>query len=195
MTSLSPTPPLLNALTELFYSDLAQLGVFEEVTADQLARDYRMLLAHRDHMTVTMERFYNEPVKLEVLEGRSSAPFYGRKILLRRESDNVVVQFGIVRINFDYVTDEVRQQIESRSIPLGRILINHNVLRDVHLGTLWRIEPGPVLRQHFGLTTSVITYGRTALIECDGQPAIELLEIAAPLAEVPEGPGAQATRD
>jgi chorismate-pyruvate lyase len=195
MSSTLPTPPILNSLTELFYADLAELGKFEEVSSDVMARDYRMLLAHRDHMTVTVERYHNCPVNLEVVEAVSDGHHYARKILLRRQSDNAVVQFGIVRIDFRYVADDVRTQIESKSTPLGRILINHNVLRDVHLGALWRVTPGPDLQRHFGLSDPVVTYGRTALIECDGQPAIELLEIVAPLAEILEGLGLQSNAD
>jgi chorismate-pyruvate lyase len=179
----------------LFYADLAELGKFTEVSSELMARDYRMLLAHRDHMTVTVERYHNCAVNLEVVEAVSNGRHYARKILLRRETDNAVVQFGIVRIDFRCVADNVRKQIESKSIPLGRILINHNVLRDVHLGALWRVTPGPDLQRHFGLSDPVVTYGRTALIECAGQPAVELLEIVAPLAEILEGLGLQTNAD
>jgi hypothetical protein len=34
--------------------------------------------------------------------------------------------------------------------------------------------------QWFGLTEPVRTYGRLAIIHCDEQPAVELLEIVAP---------------
>ena len=42
------------------------------------------------------------------------------------------------------------------------------------------ITPGPDMMQWFGLKTPAITYGRLAIIHCDGQPAVELLEIVAP---------------
>jgi hypothetical protein len=45
---------------------------------------------------------------------------------------------------------------------------------------LWRIEPALELQQRLALTTSTTVYGRTALISCDGAPAIELLELVAP---------------
>jgi hypothetical protein len=37
----------------------------------------------------------------------------------------------------------------------------------------------------FGLTEPETTYGRQAIIHCDDQPAIELLEIVAP-ADIPK---------
>jgi chorismate-pyruvate lyase len=182
----------LESLVRLFFDGLADIGAFEEVASSQMARDYRMLLAHQDHMTVTVERYHACPVDVEVLAVQLNEHHYARKILLRRQSDRAVVQFGIVRLNFAFVSDEVRRRVESQDTPLGRILIQHNVLRDVHLTKLWKVTPGPELQTHFGLPVPVPTYGRTALIDCDGEPAIELLEIVAPLAEVLEGLGIRA---
>jgi chorismate-pyruvate lyase len=140
-------------------------------------------------MTVTVERYHNCPVDVEVLATQLTDQHYARKILLRRQSDRAVVQFGIVRLDFAFVSEEIRRQIESQEIPLGRILINHNVLRDVHLLQLWKVTPGVDLQRLFGLPTPVPSYGRTAVIDCDGQPAIELLEIVTPLREILEGLG------
>jgi hypothetical protein len=75
----------------------------------------------------------------------------------------------------------VRREVESQATPLGRILIAHNVLRVVHLTKLWKVTPGADLQRMFGISPDHITYGRTAIIDCDGKPAIELLEIVAPV--------------
>jgi chorismate-pyruvate lyase len=173
----------------LFYDDPARLATFEEVSSAAMARNYRMLLAHQDHMTVTVERYHNCPVNVEVLTSTLDDNHYARKILLRRQSDNTVVQFGIMRTDFSTVSDEVRRKIESRSMPLGRILIEHNIFRDVHLEKLWKATPGPDLQAYFGLPSPVPSYGRTAIIDCDGKPAIELLEVVTPLEEILEGLG------
>src|SRR3954470_1172361 len=113
------TTPDLETLVGLFHSNLAALGRFEEVDSHVLARDYRMLLAHDSHMTVTVERFYNEPVDVRVLNVNLSGNHYAREILLARQSDGAVVQFGIMRLDFSSVSPEVRQEVESRSTPLG----------------------------------------------------------------------------
>jgi hypothetical protein len=83
-------------------------------------------------------------------------------------------------MDFRFFTDEVRREIESQTTPLGRILIRHNVLREVELCKLWRVEPGQELCRLFKIALAAMTFGRTALIHCNGQPAIELLEIVAP---------------
>jgi chorismate-pyruvate lyase len=168
-------------LLGLFYESPADLGRLEEVAVDDLSADYRKLLAHDEHMTVAVEQFHGGPVDLRVLETIVTPTHYARKILLARQSDGEVVQFGIVRLNFQYLADDVRRQIESRNKPLGRILIEHNVLRQVQLLALLRVEPGPDLCELFGLARPLLTFGRTALIYCNGEPAVELLEIVAPV--------------
>ncbi len=173
--------PDLDTLVGLFYPSREPLGRFEEVDSHDLARDYRMLLAHDSHMTVTVERFHNGPVDVRVLDSRLTGTHYARKIVLSRQSDGVVVQFGIMRLDFSCVSPEVRREVESQSTPLGRILIQHNVLRAVHLTKLWKVTPGDELRRLFNLAPGPITYGRTAVIHFDGEPAVELLEIVAPV--------------
>jgi chorismate-pyruvate lyase len=170
----------LSTLIDLFYPDAAALGQFTQVSAEEMPPPYGELLAHQHHMTVTVEAHHRSPVDVRVLERKTDGNYYSRKILLARQSDGRVVQFGIMRVNFAYLSPEVRREIESESIPLGRVLINHNVLREIELESLWKVEPGPDLRQLFDISAGQITYGRTALIHCNGEPGVELLEIVTP---------------
>ncbi|HTU27603.1 MAG TPA: hypothetical protein VMF30_19490 [Pirellulales bacterium] len=179
MTTHSTTH-ILESLVALFYPCLDDLGDFIEMPAGALPPVYQGLLAHQNHMTVTVERYHRSPVDVHVLETRISGEHYARKILLTRQSDGAVVQFGIVRLNFAHVDADVRREVESQQIPLGRVLIAHNVLREIHLLRLWQIDPGPDLVKLFDLPAPQALYGRTAIIDCNGEPAIELLEIVAP---------------
>jgi chorismate-pyruvate lyase len=167
----------LEQLIQLFFEDEIQLGHFEEVVADDVPQPSRSLLNHDQHMTVTVEKHYETSVDVKVLQTRTEGDHYSRKSLLTKHSDGGVVQYGIVRINKSYLTPVVREEIETKETPLGRVLINHNVLRKVKLLSLLKIECGPELAREFGFEIGQTCYGRTALIFCDGSPAIELLEI------------------
>ena len=90
------------------------------------------------------------------------------------------MQFGIVRVHLDYCSAPVREAIVAGRTPLGRILIEHNVLRVVEPTAFLRVRPGPAVAKWFGLAQARPTYGRLAVIHCDGQEAIEVLEIVAP---------------
>jgi chorismate-pyruvate lyase len=180
VTEVTPPTVELDELISLFYENQEELGQFSERSAEQCAEAYREMLAHQAHMTVTVERRHGCEVDVEVLESRSTDTHYLRKILLRRKSDRRVVQFGIVRLSLAALQPQVRDEIMAQQIPLGRVLINHNVMRHVQLNALWEISCGTELSQLFGVEDGHITYGRTALIYCDGEPAVALLEVVAP---------------
>ncbi|MEX2026540.1 MAG: hypothetical protein WEH44_04550 [Pirellulaceae bacterium] len=172
--------PALDHLAGLFYPDTAELGLFEEVLAEAMPSEYRELLAHHDHMTVSLEQHHGCRVEVEVLASERAGDYYSRKIILHRQSDGRVVLFGIPRINLTLVDEDIQREILGQQAPLGRVLIEHNVLREVQLASLYRVTPGPDLCRCLNLAAPQTTYGRTAFIYCDGYPAVELLEIVSP---------------
>jgi hypothetical protein len=174
------TPDELYALVRLFYAQPQVLGHFEEVLISRMPEPFRELLAHTEHMTVTVEQFHNSPVDVHVLDTLVTPTHYARKITLSRQRDGCVVQFGIMRVNLRLLPPEVRREIEAQQTPLGRILIEHDVMRKIHLMSLWEVLPGEDLCRIFGLSSPQVTYGRAAVIDCNGEPAIELLEIVTP---------------
>ncbi|QDU94302.1 hypothetical protein [Lignipirellula cremea] len=182
MSTTRRTTPALDALVRLFYPSASQLGEFREVESGELPPAESRLLDHEEHMTVTVESFHQSAVDVKVLETQITRTHYARKILLQRKTDGAVVQYGLVRLNFSFLPDEVREEIESQQTPLGRVLIEHDVLREVMLLSLWEIEPGEELRSLLALPPTVThCYGRTAFIYCNGIPAVELLEVVTPV--------------
>lgn len=153
----------------------------EHVSAAATPEPYRSLLAHDYHMTIAMESFHKTTVDVRVLASHREGEMYCRKIILLKQGTDQVVQFGLVRFNFAYVTEEVAQAILTEKIPLGRILIEHNVLRHINLGALLKIYPGAELCRLFRCSSTAATYGRLATIFCNHRPAVDLLEISVPL--------------
>ena len=178
-----PLGPRLGELVTLFHDHPDALAAFERVSADQCPEVYRELLAHSAHMTVAVEQHHGELVDVQVLQESRSGQYYQREILLRRSSDQRVVQFGIVRLDLAALPPPVSAQILSRQLPLGRILIDNAVLREVQLATLWKVTCGPLLADYFGVPDGRGTFGRTARIIVDSTPTIDLLEIVAPESE------------
>ncbi len=173
-------PPDLSVLVDLFYPNLSALGEFQESDASGIPAPFRGLLAHDAHMTVTVEAFFRDTVDVAVLQSHHTPTHYSRKILLSTRRGQQPVLFGLVRLNLGFLAPDVRAEIESERVPLGRVLIEHNVMRNVRLLSLWQIEPGTELKRLFGLADSQRCFGRTALIYCNGVPAVELLEIVTP---------------
>jgi hypothetical protein len=153
----------------------------EVLPPEALPEPYHGLLVHNHHMTVTVEAFYGSLVDVRVLERLHDGDTYARKILLTLRCDGRVVQSGIVRIRLEYCSAPVRAAILEEKTPLGRILIEHDVLRRIEPTAFFRVRPGPYLRGWFGQSAQFDTYGRLGIIHCDEKPAIELLEVLAPI--------------
>ena len=171
----------LDKLIGMFPGEDLLISQAEHLASAMVPEPYRGLLAHNHHMTVTMEAYYGVTVDVEVLDRQQAGEIYGRKILLRRSDTHRVVQFGLVRFDFQYVTAAVRDEILAEKLPLGRVLINHNVLRHIDLGAVLKLTPGPQLARLFDCREKTDLYGRLATIFCNGKPAVDLLEIAAPV--------------
>lgn len=167
-----------NTLLGLFYENPAEdCCVATRVTSESLPDPYRELLVHENHMTVTVESFHDSLVDVKVLKEKKTDEIYARKILLTRQSDDAVVQFGVVRLHRDLLPAAARDAIEAKETPLGRILIEQGLLRHVQLLDLWKCDTTGELQSLLQMKEPTTVYGRTAIIHVDSQPVIELLEI------------------
>jgi hypothetical protein len=173
---VSPGPDL-HTLFHLF-PPASYLRDFDVVPADQVPEPYHKLLVHEHHMTVTVEAHHGSLVDVKVLERKRDGDSYARKILLAKKSDGRIVMFGLVRIWLNYCSRQVSDAIISEKTPIGRILIENNVLRRNEPTEFFKLTPGPDMVTWFG--SSAPTFGRLAIIYCDEKPAVELLEIVAP---------------
>ncbi|MDG2224117.1 MAG: hypothetical protein P8L85_22235 [Rubripirellula sp.] len=156
----------------------SQLGEFDSVESVPSPSD--RLLDHHGHMTVAVESHFGQNVDVHVHRCKRQGDWYSREITLITQQSQRTIQYGIVRLDTTKLDAEVWRKIESQQVPLGRALIEHDVLREVQMCELWKVTAGPCLAEMMHLQLNDELYGRTALIYCDGVPAIELLEIVVP---------------
>lgn len=134
------------------------------------------LLVHHEHMTEVLQRRYGRAVDVHVLDEHLDGNSYTRKISLT-SGGGPVVEWGIVRLDFAFVADAVRDEILVKRVPLGAILIKHGVHRRIKPRWFLRFPPGGPLLTLFSDTSPEALYGRIGTIYCNECPAIELLEI------------------
>ena len=157
----------------------------EHVPASVVPQPYRRLLVHDQHMTISMESYHQCRVDVDVLDRTVTGMIYCRKIRLRKAGTKIPVQYGLVRFDLSYVVPAVREKILAEEIPLGRVLIEHNVLRHIDLGAILKIQAGPELANALAMPVGGVTYGRLATIFCNQKPAVDLLEVSSQLVEEP----------
>jgi len=151
------------------------------VQPDEIPHPQDQLLVHHAHMTEVLQKHHGRPVSVDVQEWRLDGDLYTRKIALSPAGIDKVVEWGIVQLDFRYMSQEVRDEILARGKPLGAILIAHNVLRRIKPRWFLRFpESGPVMRLFeppAACEPDGFAYGRIGTIYCNEEPAIELLEI------------------
>jgi chorismate-pyruvate lyase len=180
-TKLSDSPVTESALLELCrpFTNGEFAPQCAVVQPDEIPFPQDQLLVHHDHMTVVLERHHRAPVRVHVLDEHLDGDIYTRKISLTPAGrDGTVVEWGIVRLDFRYMAPAVREEILRKELPLGAILIKHDVLRRIKPRWFLRFPTGgPVMGLFGDAQTSQPAYGRIGTIYCNEEPAIELLEI------------------
>jgi hypothetical protein len=169
----------LHELTALFPQSGLARGEFSLCEGDAVPEPYHTLLVHRHHMTVTLERRHGATLELRVLETRCEGDRYARHLFLTADGAGPAVLAGLMRIRLEHCRGEVERAILEQHRPLGRILIEHRVLRHIETVAFLRARFDAGAAADYGWPGQVETFGRLALIFCDGKPAVELLEVVA----------------
>eukprot|EP01112_Ceratiomyxa_fruticulosa_P023561 TRINITY_DN905_c0_g1_i1.p1 TRINITY_DN905_c0_g1~~TRINITY_DN905_c0_g1_i1.p1 ORF type:complete len:191 (-),score=46.31 TRINITY_DN905_c0_g1_i1:153-725(-) len=184
---MEDVPQPLALFWSFFHGDVTTSG-FEEMEIDEVPSPFRELLCHNAHMTLTLEKHYHQPMILQVLNTLHMKDSYTRTITLNipnTQPDTATpyypVQFALMRINLKYFSDQFKTDVISAKIPLGRILQDHKIIRQVKFHKVFKFSKGidfssdltTELEKHIALPT----FGRQATIFCDNNPAIELLEV------------------
>ena len=173
--------PALDHLAGLFYSDLAELGTFEEVLAEAVPEPYRTAAgpsrAH-DRLGRAASRLQ---VDVEVLATQQSGDYYSRKIVLHRQSDGAsccsAFRGSICGWWMTTCGGKSSSQNDAARARADRAQRAPRSAAGLALSRRARARPVPAAGPAQPART---TYGRTAFIYCDGYPAMELLEIVAP---------------
>ena len=177
----------LNDVLGLFPDSRLTIDAMHFVDADDVPEPYASLLVHEHHMTVTLEEYHGSPVHLEVLAVRHEGDDYARKLVLHSAGpDGPVVMAGAMRFLLGNVEERLRSEIVAAQTPLGRLLIEHGVLRRIETRAFLKVSLlGSVGKFFADSVDSEITYGRIAVIFCNEEPVVELLELVSPKA--PQG--------
>lgn len=149
----------------------------EAVPPDAVAPPSDALLVHQNHMTLELERFHGKPVAVQVLEEHLEGELYTRKIGLTLIGTSRVVEWGICRLNFRHLSQQVREEVLAKKLPLGAVLIRNKVHRRIEPRFFLRFGPSSSVIKLFGVDYAAPVYGRLGTIFCEDEPAIEVLEI------------------
>lgn len=158
---------------------------FETIEASSLPQPYRDLLAHRNDMTSTLERFHDEPITLRPLTWKLyDGKLYRRVVLVGMRSARPV-EYGAIRIDLRRFDPLPKSAILAGRQPLGAILADHAIRYRSRPRRFFRLRSIPEVSAALELpVVGADLYGRENVLENKaGERLAEVMEILAPLGE------------
>ena len=173
------TGPTVEELFALF-PDADDRPAYRPVAGEEVPEPYRDLLVHEHHMTVTVEAHHGGPVDVRVLQRRLDGDIYAARSSSFTATAAASCSSASSASTWRGPAPPVRAAIVAGNTPVGRILIEHDVLRRIEPMAYLRVEAGPAQMAWFGLTGTATLWGRLANIHFDGRRVVEVLEIVGP---------------
>lgn len=164
-------------LVTAFHDKVADVGQFIAVSADDVPARSRELLHHGQHMTARLQCHYKVAMSVDVLRSVQSGKDYQREILLRRASDNVIVEYGVLKADLAQLPAKLQAALIDADRPFGQLIPDLGLHSRVSVDQLWRVISGQALATITGLEPAGTTFARLVSIAIEQVPAIEVLEI------------------
>lgn len=149
----------------------------EVINAGTMPEPFHTLLVHEKHMTLTLTSHYRAFLELHVKEMHYEGTLYSRKITLTVPHGKEVLEYGLIRLDLRYVPDAVKQEIFQQRTPMGELLLRHNILQRVQPRWYLKMQPQSSILSWMNAKYEHSLYGRLGTIYCNGEPAVEVLEI------------------
>jgi chorismate-pyruvate lyase len=155
--------------------------IWAPVEAAALPEPYRSLLVHGTDMTSTLENFYKDRLRVEMLGRHVSGQEYCREVVLRLDQSGRRVEFGATKMLLDLFPAQARQEILRERQPLGRILTESGLEFSSQPRAYLRLAADDFINRALGLTGPQFLYGRrNTLIDAWERPLAEIVEILPP---------------
>ena len=132
-------------------------------------------------MTSTLEKYYGQPVHIEVLARELRDNEYCREVALALDGTRKRVEFGAIKIFLDLFPAEAREEILREQQPLGRILNLFNIPFSSRPRAFLRLTSDQFIDSALQLQWPQLLYGRrNSLIDARERPLAEIVEILPP---------------
>ena len=181
--TLSPPPPVsgLYPLSEFYAAIGAVLPEASLVAPAQIPEPCRSLLVHESDMTSTLERFYGDKLRVEVLGRRTVGSDYFREVALALERGGRRVEFGAIKMSLDLFSIDARLEILREEQPLGRILAAFGMTFASRPAAYWRLASDAFIGRALKLPGPRVLYGRrNTLVDAWERSLAEIVEILPP---------------
>jgi hypothetical protein len=171
------------SLLEQFYGRAGMpLFPLERLSGDQVPPPYKDLLVHSLDMTPTLERFYGDALRIQVLSRHVEQDTYLREVVLQLRNTMRPVEYGVIRVCLNHFPSKARRMVLDEEQPLGGILLSESIGHMSWPQAFFRAEADAHLCQWLQLPRPCSLYGRRNLL-VDGSRRIlaDVMEILSPV--------------
>jgi hypothetical protein len=177
------------ALLECVYQRAGRhLPQLQLLDGHQVPAPYHSLLVHSSDMTPTLERFFGQPLGLEVLGRELQGDCYLREVVLTLGPQRRRILYGVIRIILNHLPPAVRQRILEERFPLGHILQTESMPHLSWPQAFFHAEPDPHMKAVLSLPSDRLLYGRrNVLLDGSRRLLAEVIEILRPV-DTPKAP-------
>lgn len=154
---------------------------FESVKPEDMPEPYRHLLVHDADMTGRLTDFHGEALALRVLEKDSLRGVLVRRVVLYGHKSGKEVEFGEILIYLNRFESGVRALIEAGKLPLGGILVDHQVEFISSPSHYLKVVTDEMIAECLATSVRMELYGRkNKLTNFAGEVLAEIVEILPP---------------
>jgi hypothetical protein len=147
----------------------------------QLPEPARQLLVHAQDMTSTLETFHHSPLRVEVLRREQADTLYFREVFLRTQSNDRIVEYGVIAIELEQFTPPQRETILAGRIPLGEVLHRFRIPFVSSPIGYFEVPAGRLGGRPFSVPAATACHGRfNRLGKPSGEALAWILEILPP---------------
>lgn len=154
---------------------------FEAVQPEDMPEPYHHLLVHDADMTGRLTAFHGEALGLRVIEKSALRGMLVRRVVLCGLETNKEVEFGEILIHLNRFESDIRDLIEAGEIPLGGILVEHQVEFISSPSYYLKIVADDMIAECLATSAGTELYGRkNKLTNSAGEIMAEIVEILPP---------------
>ena len=176
-----PRPAWASLLGRFYGPAGLPLPRFHRLKPDRVPEPYNTLLVHSSDMTSALERFYQQDLRLWVLDRECLRSTYWRQVIIKLANDARPVEFGAIRIHLDRLPAAARKLVLDEQHPLGSILLKGSIAQSSSPQAFFRLRSDAHIAAVLGLREECDLYGRHNLLhDASGNTLAEVVEILAP---------------
>lgn len=169
-------------LPALYAAAGREMPHFDKVEATELSPAAHRLLVHSGDMTSKLEEFFEDDMRLKVIQCEHTPERYRREVLLLCAKTGLAVEYGAIEIALDAFDEPLRTEILEARLPLGGLLNRHAVRYRSEPHAFLQVAPCAHLARLFALPAPVALFGRSnRLLSADGTVLARIVEVLRPV--------------